>query len=181
MDGASLEKALARLQELLLRLEHDRGLELPGPPPDVVRTPAPAEAADPELEKLRAEQVCEREALRRAGVELETLRADLQSAQLARAELEARLVTELAEVSDIAQAKIQHLEEELRGKKRGLSALNEQNVHLQGLVENLEQELERLRATETRGAGKVFVRAGGTRSASLLNWLMQHEEGRGAP
>ena len=125
-----LRNALARVEQLGLdQLERVRNLA------EATSSDRRAEAREVELvgalEARKEELVREREALRNATTHITALEERLRSADLARAEADARQAKELAQVVDHARGHIERLEEDLKKKKRGLAALTEENIRLQ--------------------------------------------------
>ncbi len=149
LDFASMQEELRVLKTLLIRIDQ-LGLEQL----ERIGQLVAASRADPgsaarqaeleaELETLKNEHTCEREALRRANAEVTALGERLRASELARVEFEAKHTSELSQIADHARHQIERLEDELKKRKRGLSALTEQNIQLQTALDELRRSAER--------------------------------------
>jgi chromosome segregation ATPase len=139
LDMAGQADLLARMDALATRIEQAPVL-LPELPSDALSHGSPLGIPVEQFEALQATLAAAHEAHRRAEGELETLRGQLRSSELARIELETRHSSQLAEIADHAGRQLQRLEEDLKKKKRGLSELTQQNIQLQNLIARLQAE-----------------------------------------
>jgi len=152
-----LEKALNTSHQKLEKLE-ERLLE------EVLRRLEERERRDPTSAKgqaedqLTARRVAQLESLvetlrtehekalqvQRAALELELtqVREQARAAELGRTNIEAHHQTQLTEIADHAQGRIQKLETEVLKKRRGLKALTEENLQLQTELGELRRQLD---------------------------------------
>lgn len=156
----ALEARFERLEQLIAHRTGAPLLELP--------SSASAEL-EAELARLRGEQVCEREALRRATAELEGLRAKLRSTEIARVEIETRHTTELAQFADHARELVVSLEGRVRAREGELDEARERERALGERIVELEGKLALHEANPADGPA-------GPGAGSVLADLMSREE-----